>query len=649
MPRVRNSTVTLRCISFALGVCLLGGAFVLAAADDAQSEPQSVINLLNQTIEWYRDLAGQQQLANQPSDVIFLNDNRQLADQVVQLSFEFARARAQALMANGTPAIPQGGQDQAASPTSRYQALLQLANAADQQVKQRQAEVDSFKKQLETATGRKRKTLESIVAETQSELDLAQARRDTLQNMLQFASGAGAKGVGAGNLLAQVEELARTVPLAATGARSAPGEGASASRAAAQGAVPVTARAEPAGILGLVSEIFALRRKMHSLDDAIQTTTALQDASKSMRTPLVTEMKELVRRGDELVNEPDSQDPVVLAQQKQELDGLTARFKRLSVSVLPLGKQGILLDVYQRSLANWRGAVAAQYTTALKSLLWRLGALVVILGVVFFFSELWRRATFRYIQDARRRYQFMLLRRIALWFLVAVIVTVTFASELGSLATFAGLLTAGVAVALQSVILSVAGYFFLIGKYGVRVGDRVQVAGVTGDVIDIGLVRLHLMELGEGARPTGRVVVFSNAVVFQANAGLFKPVPGTKFVWHEIMLSLPSESDYHQVEDRMLKAVKSVFSDYKDRMESEHRTMERVLTGLAVRGLDPESRLKLTPTGVEVVIRYPVELDQASEIDDRIARKVLDTAEREPNVKISGSGSEDDVKTIPSK
>src|SRR6516225_10513645 len=99
-----------------------------------------------------------------------------------------------------------------------------------------------------------------------------------------------------------------------------------------------------------------------------------------------------------------------------------------------------------------------------------------------------------------------------------------FASELGAITTFAGFLGAGIAVALQNVILSVAGYFFLIGKYGVKVGDRVQVAGITGDVVDIGLVRLHLMEIGGGgsARPTGRVVAVSNAVVFQANAGMFK-------------------------------------------------------------------------------------------------------------------------------
>ena len=106
-------------------------------------------------------------------------------------------------------------------------------------------------------------------------------------------------------------------------------------------------------------------------------------------------------------------------------------------------------------------------------------------------------------------------------------------SQLGSLATFAGLMTAGVAVALQNVILAMVGYFLLIGKFGVRVGDRVQVSGVVGEVVEIGLIRLHIMELagaGTDAQPTGRVVAFSNSIVFQPNPGLFRQVPGTSFI-----------------------------------------------------------------------------------------------------------------------
>src|SRR4029079_12047763 len=114
-------------------------------------------------------------------------------------------------------------------------------------------------------------------------------------------------------------------------------------------------------------------------------------------------------------------------------------------------------------------------------------------------AEVWKRAVFRYVHEPRRRYQFLLVRKIVLAALVVAILGLTFATELGSLVTFAGLITAGLAVAMQSVLVSIVGYFFLIGKYGIRVGDRVQVGNVTGEVIDLGLVRLHLMELsGDG-------------------------------------------------------------------------------------------------------------------------------------------------------
>ena len=108
------------------------------------------------------------------------------------------------------------------------------------------------------------------------------------------------------------------------------------------------------------------------------------------------------------------------------------------------------------------------------------------------------------------------------------------------MATYAGFVTAGIAVALQNVILAVVAYFFLIGRYGVRVGDRITLAGVTGRVVDIGLVRIYLMELsGPELHSTGRIVVLSNAVLFQPTA-MFKQIPGAEYVWHTITSRTPT-------------------------------------------------------------------------------------------------------------
>jgi small-conductance mechanosensitive channel len=301
---------------------------------------------------------------------------------------------------------------------------------------------------------------------------------------------------------------------------------------------------------------------------------------------------------------------------------------------MPLGKLGILLDVYKRTANNWRNAVDSQFQAEWKALLLRLVGLALILGVLLGVFELWRRATFRYITDTRRRYQFLLVRRIALWSLIAIIIATAFASELGTITTFAGLLTAGIAVALQNVILSIAGYFFLIGKYGVRVGDRVNINGVTGDVVDIGLVRLQVMEVtgGPAPRPTGRVVAFSNAVVFQAGSGMFKQIPGTNFVWHEVTLTLDPKSNYRQVERRMMDAVNQVFAEYRETMEMQRRSVERSLNS-TLGTFAPESRLQLTQSALEVVVRYPLELSNASEIDNRMTQAILDALEQDPKLR----------------
>jgi small-conductance mechanosensitive channel len=598
----------------------------------AATRPEDVVSFLNQTIIWYRQLASLQPLVNEPSDSVFLNDNRQIADQVVRLSFEFARTEDQLLAGQKTETAAKTEE----ANSSSYQNLVNAAEKSQQKIDQEEKELASLKQELSTATGKKRTILESAIAESQDELDLLKARHDSIEDILQYVSGVTALGASKG-LRKQIEELARTVPAAAieTGKQPA-GATPAATGAPTQVAMATSADRKPesSGIFGLLADVFEFRRKVQLLDDCVRLTDVLAESSKNLRGPMVTRIRELTHRSDELADQPQSQDPAALEQQRKELQGLTAQYKQLSATILPLGKQNILLDVYRRNIANWENVVQGQYSDRRKGLLLRLGILAGVILLILAASEIWRRFTFRYIQDSRRRHQFLVLRRIIVIPMILVIIVVAFANGLGSVTLFAGLSTAGLAVALQNLIQSVVGYFVLIGKYGVRVGDRVQVAGVTGDVIDIGLARLHLVEVssGLGARPTGRVVAFSNAVVFQPDSGFFKQIPGTNFVWHDVSLTLTADSDFRQVEEKMLQAVNRIFSDYKEKMEIQRSSMKRAVEGLSVEPFNPASRLYLTSTGTQIVVRYPVEVGESAEIDDRIAREVLDATGREPKV-----------------
>jgi hypothetical protein len=335
----------------------------------------------------------------------------------------------------------------------------------------------------------------------------------------------------------------------------------------------------------------------------------LQSAFARIRTPLIAQLQSLSARGDALAAQADSADSATLKSVGGQLDVLSSEFKESSTLLIPLSKEGVLLGQYRRNLGNWRDTVNTQYGQALRTLLVRVAVLAVLLVIVFTAAEIWRKAVLRYIADSRRRYQFLLLRRIALWSLVVLIVGFAFASELGSVVTFAGLITAGLAVAMQGVLMSIVGYFFLIGKYGIRVGDRVQIGEVTGEVIDLGLVRMHLMELGEHGTlgPTGRVVAFANSVVFQVSSGLFKQIHGVTLVWREITSSLTA-------------AVNDALRDDHPEIMRQTREIQRATASNSTQDAQARVQLSFSAAGIEAHIRYPVHLQNAAEIDERVSQ-----------------------------
>jgi small-conductance mechanosensitive channel len=625
----------------ALGAVMLTCSFtsVSQTSSPAPTAPSDVIQYLNQTINWYQQLGVEQQIADEPSDALVLGDNRQIADQVVRLAFDYARAQAAALAKQGT-ATSSDSQNPAAA---RFQSLTQLSTKLDDQAKELQGEIDSLRQKLDTATGKKRQLIKNDLDETQSELQLVQVRRDVIRSMLEFVSGASASGVGASGLRGQIESLARSVPSANSvqGSDQNNGTGSHANAPGTAVSVAASNKSEPSGIWGLTADLFALSRKMRTIDDVIRATDQLSETAKKLRAPVIADLRDLTKKSDEIANQADSSnDAAQFAQQKQQLDSLTAQFKQVSATMLPLSKQNILLGLYRANLANWQGTLKSRSRSELRGLVFRLAVLAIVLAFVYGFAEVWRRTIFKYVHDPRRRYQFLLLRKIVLWFVIIIIIAFAFASQLGSVATFAGLITAGVAVALQNVILSIAGYFFLIGRFGIRVGDRVQIAGVTGEVVDVGLVRLHLMELlGGGETPTGRVVAFSNSIVFQPTAGLFKQIPGTSFVWHEITLTLAPQSDYHAVEERLMGVVESTFKEYQGEMERQRAHMERIVSSGSVASLKPRGRLRFTGAGLEVSIKFPVSLQNAAEIDDRVTRELLQAINRDPKLKLADSSA----------
>ena len=580
-----------------------------------------VIQVLDQTVDWYRTLGIQQQNANEPSDLLILYDNRQTANQVMALAFDIARADAD--MIGSSPTAAPAVNDAGVSPG----ALMQLRTKLDAQSASVQAELADTRHRLATASKKSAVDLQAKINELQSEVDLLDTKKKILTTMNDFV--AGADGSRAGALKAQIDAMAVAVPAATVVATTG------AVPAAATGAAAATA-AHPAslgrfGLWDLAANVFRLSEKAATIRSVDRRTAALQTTLQQIRTPLIGQIKVLSARGDALAAQADSADSETLNGVHDELDALAGQFKQTSALLIPLSREGILLSQYRRNLTNWHDVIKAQYRDALETLAIRVGLVSAVLLLLFGAAELWRRMVLRYIQDTRRRYQLLLLRRIALWSLVIVVIGFAFASELGSLVTFAGLLTAGIAVAMQSVLVSIVGYFFLIGKYGIRVGDRVQIGEVAGEVIDLGLVRMHLMELGgKGTSgPTGRVVAFANSVVFQVASGLFKQIPGVNFGWREVVMTLPQGVDSAAMKGQLIAAVTEALKDYSGELLRQTQEIERATLSSSAGDAQPQVQLHFSGAGVEAHVRYPVHLQHAAEIEERVTEalaKVISNA-----------------------
>jgi small-conductance mechanosensitive channel len=583
-----------------------------------------VIDMLDRTVDWYRTLATQQQFSTEPSDLLILGENRQIAGQVAALAFEVARAAAALI----PPDAPAPTETDAAAGTSA-QNLAQLRAKIDSQIASVQSEIDASRQKLASAPARARQQIGAKIAELQGGMDLLKTKKDIVASMAGVVNGGGSAGSATGALRAQIDAMATAMPSApaspapgaATGGAAAP----SASAAHAPLAAVPSAGDSRFGIWDVAATVFKLSEKMSDIDTVDRSTAALEDSYAELRDKLIAQLRAMSAQGDALMAQADAANPGVLAGLRAQLDTLAGEFKQASPILIPLSRQATLLDQYRHNLKSWHDAVKAQSRDAWRALGVRLGILAIVLAVVFALAEAWHRAVEKYVQDTRRRYQLLLLRKIALWTLVVLIVGFTFASELSSIVTFAGLITAGLAVAMQSVLVSIVGYFFLIGKYGLRIGDRVQIGEVNGEIIELGMVRMYLMEFAgrNSANPTGRVAAFPNSVVFQVSSGLFKQIPGVNFAWHDITLSLPAGVDDASIKEKLFAAATGALADFHDEIQRQTQELRRTTSSSAGGDALPTVQLSYSSKGVDAHVRYPVHLPHAAEIDERMSRALL--------------------------
>ncbi|MFH2103548.1 MAG: mechanosensitive ion channel domain-containing protein [Chloroflexota bacterium] len=207
---------------------------------------------------------------------------------------------------------------------------------------------------------------------------------------------------------------------------------------------------------------------------------------------------------------------------------------------------------------------------------------------------------------------------------MAVIITVIFSDQLGGLTVALGVAGAGIAFALQEVIVSVAGWFTITFATFYKVGDRVQLGGIKGDVMDIGVLRTTLMETGEwikGDQYSGRIVLIANSFVFKEP--VFNYSGDFPFLWDELTVPVKYGCDRKLARIILNKVATEVLGGYTEQAARQWKKMVKkyLIEDAAV---NPMVTLVANDNWLEYTVRYVVEYKKRRSTKDMLFSRILD-------------------------
>ena len=247
-----------------------------------------------------------------------------------------------------------------------------------------------------------------------------------------------------------------------------------------------------------------------------------------------------------------------------------------------------------------------------------------ILGLALYVAvRLAEWAAQRALSDERRRYTVRKVIRYTAAGVFAVSVIGIWAQRLQGLLLILGATGAGLAIALAPVIVSMAGWVLITSSNLYKVGDRVQLGGVVGDVIDIGIIRTSLLEIGNWVAAdqlSGRVVAVSNAAIFKDP--VFNYTQGAPYIWDEFTVPISYGPHWERAQPTILDAV----TDYTNEVAAPAKALLQQLPGMSLIGT-PETHaqvyISLTEHWVACTLRYVVHARSRRTVKHRLQVQTL--------------------------
>jgi small-conductance mechanosensitive channel len=259
--------------------------------------------------------------------------------------------------------------------------------------------------------------------------------------------------------------------------------------------------------------------------------------------------------------------------------------------------------------------------------------------VLFVFWLLYRSGTSvirRRIEEMRPRYLWQKGVEYSLLFILIVWISQIWIGGFQNAATFWGLLSAGLAIALRELVVNILGWFYIMMEHPFRVGDRIQIGEVAGDVVDQSAFHFSLLDIGNWVRAdqsTGRVVFVPNSKVF--SDPVFSYERGLHFIWNEIAVSLTLESDWRQAKE-LLQAIADRHAGQladvaqKNVQEASGRFM------IYYANLTPTVYISIAENSIVLTLRYLCEPRQRRITENAIWQDILTELKDQPQIHLIG-------------
>jgi small-conductance mechanosensitive channel len=278
-----------------------------------------------------------------------------------------------------------------------------------------------------------------------------------------------------------------------------------------------------------------------------------------------------------------------------------------------------LASVYRQ----WDGLIKDRQRAIAHSLLISGAIILAIVLAVLAATRFLRRAFYRF-EDRRRLHHMRVLSIVAVQVIGAMLVLLVVFGAPNQLSAIIGLTTAGLTVALKDFIVAFFGWFALLGKRGIRVGDWVEIEGVSGEVAEIGILRTVLLEIGDWAHtghPTGRHVSFMNTFALEGH--YFNFSTAGRWFWDSLDMTLPPSGDPYKIALQIREHVERATEEDAKAAQAEWDRVTRQYSNPPF-SAKPAVDLRPSAGGLDVSVRYITRAPNRYEVKSRLLAGIVE-------------------------